>query len=159
MAGWLFADLFLLLLVTALAVLPAKGSTAPEPGPTASSSAGSSAPPSAPPPSPTRPAGLDPEFLTFTIPVSPAALRAGGGALDQFVTLVEAEMRQRDLQARKVGFVLVFATDTDPDRGVTTGTKGLDLLRQRSDVFRSAVGFGYWGGQGDDFELKVFLLN
>jgi hypothetical protein len=157
MAGWLFADLFLLLLVTALAVLPAKGSTT-DPPPSAPPSV--TAPPSAPPSSPAaHPAGLDPKFLAFTIDVSPSALRAGGGSLDQFVALVEAKVQSLDPQGRKVGFVLVFATDTDPNRGVATGEKGLDLLRQRSDVFKSAVGFGYWGGQGNNFELKVFLLN
>lgn len=114
LAGWLFADLFLVLLIAGLAALPAKTSANPVKPP------GSPSP--APSPSATHSLGLDPHYLAFSISLSPDAFRAG--ARDQLVQDVNSELSRLNPDHRPVGFVLVFASDdpNDAGRAVRTAT-------------------------------------
>lgn len=153
LAGWLFADLFLLLLIAALATLPAKssvGTSTPSPTPSVTST---------PPPAPARQLGLDPDRKDFAIALSPNAFR--NGAQDELLRQVNAEMERRNPTRRLVGFVLVFASDDKNHiaRAEETANAVYETLRARSPGFASATGLGYWGGDHDNFELKVFLLN
>ncbi len=151
LAGWLFADLFLLLLVAGLAALPARGTPDPE-------ASGSASGFPSPPPTPTRPPGLDPDYLTFTLSVSPDAYRAGAEA--RLVRQATAKLNAKNPERRKVGFVLVFAADdrNNAGRAQDTANDVVDSLR-RSPAFAGSAGLGYWNGKNGDFELKVFLLN
>jgi hypothetical protein len=151
LAGWLFADLFLVLLIAGLAALPAKTSANPIKPP------GSPSP--APSPSATHSLGLDPHYLAFSISLSPDAFRAG--TRDQLVQDVNSQLSRLNPDHRPVGFVLVFASDdpNDAGRAVRTATDAFNLLHSQSPDFASAAGLGYWGGGGGDFEFKVFLLN
>jgi hypothetical protein len=156
LAGWLFADLFLVLLIVGLAALPAKSSIeCCEPPPTTSPS--TTPPPSSSPQRPRQ--GLDPNHIDFTIEFSPADFR--NGARDELVTLVTAELDRRNPTRRSVGFVLVFASDdrNNVARAEVTATDVLNLLHDRSPIFVSSTGFGYWNGNHNNFEFKVFLLN
>ncbi|MGW4064355.1 hypothetical protein ACWEGE_39130 [Amycolatopsis sp. NPDC004747] len=142
LAGWLFADLFLVLLVAGLAVLP--GGATPQPIPVT--------------PSP-RPVGLDPNHVDITIDLSPNAYRAGGA--DTLLGLVNAALGQRNPGNRQVGFVLVFASDDagHVQRANDTATDVYGMLRARSPVFANASGLGYWNGNHNNFDFKVFMLN
>jgi hypothetical protein len=148
LAGWLFADLFLVLLIIGLAALP---------GRPAVHSRGTSSP--TPTPSPTHSLGLDPHYLKFSITLTPDAFRAGSGG--QLVNEVNSAMRRLDPTGRLVGFVLVFASDVQANasRAVATATNAFKLLHARSAAFASSTGLGYWNGEHNDFEFKVFLLN
>lgn len=150
LAGWLFADLFLVLLIAGLAALPAQSSATLQP----------------PPPKPTTTTtpphnqGLDPHHLDFDIPLTPDDYR--NGAADQLVAQVEAELAQQDPNHRLVGFVLIFASDDQGhiSRAVDTATDAVNVLRGQSGLFTSSTGLGYWGGNAtNDFQFKIFLLN
>ncbi len=149
LAGWLFADLFLVLLIAGLAALPAKTSANP----------GKPATHPSPSPTTTHSPGLNPHRLDFSVNLSPNVFRAG--ARDQLLNEVNAELNRLDPSHRLVGFVLVFASDDQNDvgRAIRTATQALNLLRGRSPDFASAQGLGYWNGANNDFEFKVFLLN
>lgn len=149
LAGWLFADLFLVLLIAGLAALPARTS-AKVSKPTASAS---------PTPTPTHSLGLDPQHLDFTVSLSPDAFRAG--AANQLLNDVNAELAARDPSHRLVGFVLVFASDNQNDigRAIKTATDAFNLLHSHSPYFTASTGLGYWNGDSNDFEFKIFLLN
>jgi hypothetical protein len=148
MAGWLFADLFLVLVIVGLATLPAKSSLGSSVPPTTSTST-------------TTPhnQGLDPNHKDFTIQLSPVDYR--NGARDELVELVNTELDRLNSARRPVGFVLVFASDdrNHIPRAEITATDALNLLRSSSPVFASSTGFGYWNGNQDNFEFKVFFLN
>lgn len=160
MAGWLFADLFLLLLITGLAAAPATRQVVPEPSTSAGGSPAVSGPASpTPKPATTRPPGLDRDYLSFTVDLSPDRFRAGADA--EMLQKVNAALRRADTRGRKVGFVLVFASD-DRDHVQRANDTALDvvrLLQARSPQFTGAAGLGYWNGPHDNFEFKVFLMN
>jgi hypothetical protein len=165
MAGWLFADLFLVLLIAGLAAIPATTANSanggrrptPTPSPTISSST-TPRPSHTPAPAPT--AGLDPKYLDFQIPLTPDQFRAG----DQQDLLkdVTAKLNAGDPGHLQVGFVLVFAYGADDpadiNQATTTATQALHLLQSKQPQFGAAQGLGYWGAPGDDFEFKIFLL-
>lgn len=146
LAGWLFADLFLVLLIVGLSMMPAKKADPATP-PSTTSEPG------------THPPGLDPRLLEFEVALSPVDFRAG--AQDAFVQLVNTELGRLNPDNRLVGFVLVFASDDSRhiDRAMATAAQAVDVLRARSPVFASAPGLGYWNGPHNNFALKVFLLN
>lgn len=152
LAGWLFADLFLVLLIAGLAALPAKESNAvtrprPTPSPTTTTT-------------PAHVQGLDPHHLDFTIAITPDAYRGGGGP--ELVHEVNARLAALDPTHRPVGFVLVFASDDQGhiSRAVATATRVVSLLHGQSSTFAPSTGLGYWGGNAsNDFQFKVFLLN
>lgn len=148
LAGWLFADLFLVLLIAALSGLPTRSApVSPTPPPTVS------------PTAPARPAGLDPTRLDFGIPLSPDDFRAG--ARDELVNQVNAELANRSFDNRRIGFVIILARD-DRDhaqRAVDTATDALGLLQERSPAFVAAQGLGYWNGNDGNFEFKIFFLD
>jgi len=150
LAGWLFADLFLVLLVAGLSGLPTRSAPVPtEPPPIVTTA------PTAPP----RPAGLDPTRLDFGIPLSPDAFRAG--ARDELVNQVNAALADRGFSQRRVGFVIILARDETANarRAVETSTDALALLQSRSPAFAAAQGIGYWNGNEGNFELKMFFLD
>lgn len=144
LAGWLFADLFLVLLLTGLAELPPKDAA--------------KTPASRPSPTRTHETGLDPHHIDFNIDISPSDFR--GGAQDRFVKSVDKELAGRNRTKRPVGFVLIFASGPSggADEAQRTATSAFNLLHRRSAVFASSTGLGYWSGSGDHFEFKIFLL-
>ena len=152
LAGWLFADLFLLLLLTALPATPVRKD------PTANPSASGAARPN-PKPTPTHAPGLDRKYLSFTVNLSPDRYRAGARA--EMLQKVAAELKKQNPKGRKVGFVLVFASDDQGhvQRANDTGADVVKLLQARSPLFAGAPGLGYWNGPHNNFEFKVFLMN
>lgn len=91
LAGWLFADLFLVLLIAGLAALPAKSSTAA--GPTTTTSPTTSTTP--------HNQGLDPKYVSFTIPL---ARRRTGAATRAATDAVNLLKRQSPVFGLSSGF-------------------------------------------------------
>jgi hypothetical protein len=146
LGGWIFADLFLLLLLVGLAGLPAAGPVSPTPGPTATSSAGE------------REGGLEEEPVSFNVEVTPAEFRAGGSGRERLAEGVKDRLEKLGYQDRTPGFVLVFASGPEPGPAKATATAAFDMLHGEGRSFAPASGLGYWSGNGDHFEFKVFFL-
>lgn len=156
LAGWLFADLFLLLLLAGLAVTPG---AADDEQPPVSPSASASVKPPVRPSTPARAPGLDPDYVEFDVNVSPDRFRAGATA--EVVRQVNAELKKKNPKNRRVGFVLVFASDDREhiQRANDTAADVVTLLQAKARLFAGAPGLGYWNGDNDNFEFKVFLMN
>lgn len=139
--GWLFADLFLVLFVLALAAVPVpKLATHVK----AASSHVAHPKPTKKPVKKHGPAGVEktPTNICVSQGDSGPALLA---AFDQ-------EVASKHLTGHKAGFILVFATAPDPGTGVATAQSALALI-QKDDpdraAFSGAGGEGLWGGQSD----------
>ncbi|MFD0272351.1 hypothetical protein ACFVHB_00385 [Kitasatospora sp. NPDC127111] len=159
LAGWLFADLLLVLLVVALSALPAprpEASATPSaslPGPTTTSAA--------PSPSPTRPAerGLVIQPCRFTVNVGYSTL--GGSGADQVASQLDTQLRAAGVEQRTAGFVLSFGHAPDVNVGQDAARKVNDVLNGRLPaVFGKAPKRGYWTGDSasDVVDVDVFFL-
>lgn len=160
--GWLFADLML-----ALAAIFLVANTVGFLTPSKSHHAGQEPTPT---PHPTKsprpkPVGLNPDYLSLAVPVTPASVRsAGQPAITRLIKDVNKQLTARDLSNRRVGFVIVLAygadDPADQDQAVATARTVVHALhREDHPIFASATGIGYWGGSAvDGFTLKIFFL-
>jgi hypothetical protein len=158
LAGWLFADLFLVLLLMSLAGLStrARPHSSPSKGPVPLASPSASPTPT---PTPSHVQGLSRDHLDFAITLSPVNFRRGDTA--QLVDEVNNQLAALEPSHRLVGFVIVFASDdiNHTLRAEQTATQALQLLQSASPQFADATGLGYWNGKHNDFEFKIFFLN
>jgi len=151
LAGWLFADLFLVLFIVGLASLPAKppaNQISPSPSPS---------------PTPTLHQVLDRTPVSFNVGVPPASLAnpaTRAVATAKLIRILDQALARRHLLGRHAGFVLVFASGPVTAIGVAIDTANLvvRILRGRDQVFAGAGGAGYWTGAGDAIELKIFFF-
>lgn len=175
-AGWLFADLMLALAVAFLVAdtvgTPPPPSQqravhhrpAPTPAPTTPAPATPTPTPSASPPGP----ALDLGYITVTLTVDPAGLQAGSARAEASVRTQIA--RIGGLADRRVGLVLLFAGDPDPDNPADYNAAiGLDRKMARvltglsingGEAFQVAVyrNFANYGAQPDRVELNIYLF-
>jgi hypothetical protein len=145
LAGWLFADLFLMLFVVGLASLPPKRPV-PRPTPTVS---------------PVAPQVLESKPVRLSIDVAPSDVRGGQRGIDALIRGLNDQLEQRRLTSRRAGFVLVFAYG--PQSGIAqaqdTAQYVIGLVRKQDSTFADASGEGYWTGRGgDDFEFEIFFF-
>lgn len=172
LAGWLFADLFLVLFLVVLGMVASDGTnaatgTGKKPKPSASPSASS--------PSPSRtakgPLGLDPERHTFTVSLSSGATgRASGrGGLDaadrkKVVAALDKEIRESG-DGRRIGMVITFGVAPQAQLGAAT-----DLAEDVNRTLKSGrpqafcggnVGTRpFWsGGSADRVEIELYYIN
>jgi len=150
LAGWIFADLFLVLLLVGLAELPSATSATPTASPTPQAS---TAPPTK---EPER--GLEEKPVDFDIEVRPADFRTSRGSRRELVAKVRAKLAALGHADRVPGFVLVFASGSEPGQATRTASAAYRLLHRAGGPFEHASGVGYWSGKGDHFEFKVFFL-
>lgn len=151
LAGWLFADLFLMLFVVGLASLPAHRVSHPPPRPK---------------PHPTRsvsPRVLDRWPVRFAILVPPSAVQdpaTRGQAIAQILRDLNDTLAAQRLQARQAGFVLVFASGPVTGIGPAVATAGqvLRVVRGRDATFAGTSGQGFWTGTGDEFQFEIFFF-
>ncbi|GAA2372940.1 hypothetical protein [Nonomuraea africana] len=151
LAGWLFADLFLVLVLVGLASLPvttedAAPTSTPEPTVTAE------------PPERDR---LEKLPVGFAVEIPPARFRDAGrraAATRELLRRIDAELKARDLTGRRAGFVLAFASGPEPGAAQRTAEVVYQDLRRRHKVFRDSSGLGYWTGAGDHLEFKIFFF-
>ncbi|MER6025689.1 hypothetical protein [Streptomyces sp. NPDC001851] len=142
LAGWLFADLLLLLLVIALGSLPREHRTGATPKPGT---------PSSPPPS-TQPAerGLVLKPCSFTVRTGSA-----GSVRKQF----GAQLRGAGVADRTAGFVLSFGTAPDPGPGQEAADRVNSMITGGFSHFKHAPKRGYWkGGPSGKVRIDVFFL-
>ncbi len=153
LAGWLFADLFLVLVLVGLASLPV---TTKEGTPTSSPKPSVTAEP------PERDR-LRKRPVDFDIEIPPARFRDSGSqaaAMRDLLSRIDTELAERRLSRSRAGFVLVFASGPQEATGVAqdTAERIYQSLRRRHKVFKDSSGVGYWAGANSDhLEFKVFF--
>lgn len=150
LAGWLFADLFLVLFLVGLASISPKPHTH-KPHPT-------------PPPTHIAPRVLDRRPVSFHLDVPPAEFQGQGtqhAATAQLLAALNRKMGQLHLRGRQAGFVLVFASGPESAIGqaVATADSVARIVRARNSEFSEASGLGYWNGAGDYFKFVVFFFS
>ncbi|MET9732505.1 hypothetical protein ABZZ79_18210 [Streptomyces sp. NPDC006458] len=172
LAGWLFADLFLVLFLVVIGMAASDGTDEPIGSGSPTASASASGPPT-PSPSRTRkgPVGLDPERHTFAVTLSRGATgrSAGGGALAagdrrRLVAALDRETR-RSGEGRRIGMVITFGLAPQEMLGAAT-----DLAEDVNRTLKSGrpqafcggqVGTrAFWfGGSADRVEVELYYIN
>jgi len=160
LAGWLFADLFLVLLVIAFSLTPQRDAR----------SSTTSARPQSPSPSPSpssetiKPPVLERVPVDLRIPVDLGALEAGGldgAAASGLVAELDRMLAERASNLRRAGFVLVFAAGPATPQGINTATArarlAFTVIQRTHPAFGDASGEGYWSGGSNFVEIKVFF--
>jgi hypothetical protein len=175
LAGWLFADLFLVLFIVAFASQPAAPVTAskpksPAPTHTPMPSASASAPPTSSPSPSSKPTpiGVEQNPQNIVVKVSPLdvdnpATRAV--ALVQLLADLHKQLARLHLIDGTAGFVVVFATsvtdNSDPvDEAIKVADSVLPVLKKEdAALFGRASGEGFWGGtNGNYFHFQIFFF-
>ncbi|MFJ9931739.1 hypothetical protein ACIRSJ_01330 [Streptomyces virginiae] len=133
LAGWLFADLLLVIVLVVLGSEMPAADPHPDPEPTATATATATPDPSRSP-SPTRsdtsrPGGLDPVTVSIGIRLDPDALIAGRPSETAELTRQVTQEIKR-YEGRTAAFVMVFGTVRTSGGSVDTG---------RSDEYATAV--------------------
>lgn len=144
LAGWLFADLLLLLLVVALGSLPREERAADQrpatpgsPGPTPSATQAAAR-------------GLVVQPCSFTV-------RTGSDA--SVTRQLTSQLRAAHVADRTAGFVLSFGTAPDANPGQAAARKVNSAITKGLPRFRHAPKRGYWrGGNLGTVRIDVFFL-
>lgn len=147
MAGWLFADLFLVLFVVSLASLPTPLVPKARPRHVA------------PPVS----LSLD-KPVSFFLNVAPTLLQdpatqSQGDA--QVLAALNGSLAQAGLSNRRAGVLLVFASgpSTGINQAISTAQSVIGLVRSRVPGFAAVAGQGYWNGDGNGLKFEVFFFS
>jgi hypothetical protein len=167
LAGWLFADLFLVLFIVAFSSQPSVPAVKPTSTPTATVT--HSASPSPTPSSKPSPLGLEPTPVNLVIMVSPAAVdnpATRAATVTELLAGLNGWLRDHHLLGRSAGFVVIFATSvagaSDPlDEAVHVAQSIVlpDLKKQDSATFGRTSGEGLWGGgSGNFFHFQIFFF-
>lgn len=172
-AGWLFADLFLVLVIVTLPTQPAvpnpKSTSTVTHTPTPTRSATPVASPSRPKPTPssTHQAGLQLKLYDFYVDVSPADVdnsTTATAATAQLLVDLNKDLAAKHLLGKTAGFVLVFANSVagaaDPiNEAVAVANRVIGVLKKNdASTFSKIFGSeGLWGGEGNRFHIQVFF--
>lgn len=163
LAGWLFADLFLVLFIVAFTSQPtpaAKAVTKPRPTPTVHKTP-------AKPHKPATPLGLEQNPVSITLGVSPSNVdnpATHAQAVTALLSDLHTQLANKHLLGEKAGFVLIFATSVtsaaDPiDEAVKVANSVLPVLKTRdAATFGRTSGEGAWDGAGNFFQLQIFFF-
>jgi hypothetical protein len=162
LAGWLFADLFIVLFVVAFASqLSVPKTPGPTPTPTVSKSP--------PPIKRHKPAqmGLQQNPVNIRVNVSPTAVDDPGTRATAVAALLSGlheKLAAKHLLGVKSGFVLIFATSvpgaSDPINEAIKVAKSIKPILKRRDAatFGKTSGEGLWGGSGESFDFQIFFF-
>lgn len=171
MIGWLYADLMLVLLIAAMGNVKAEPER-PSPTPTRSSPSPTPKKPS-PTPAPTKPpkAGLDPEPITFTVPVQRQRLLDGDANTERSLQRrVERKLEQKvykrlgrqgipEARAR-VGLMITFGFDNNLGQAQQVARRANRLTKQAEpSLFRKSIVKSYGStnpANKVDFEVYVY---
>ena len=174
LAGWLFADLFLVLFIVVLASQPAAPLAVSKPkASTPTHSPAPSATPSATPTRPSRsprptPIGVEQNPQNIVVQISPndvdnPATRVA--ALSKLLVALHKQLASQHLTNSTAGFVVIFATSVtdnpDPvDEAIKVANSVLPVLKkQDANLFGRASGEGFWGGaNGSYFHFQIFFF-
>jgi hypothetical protein len=171
MAGWLFADLLLVLFVVTLVSVPARGSgdddgDPPPPTPTATAT-----PSPSPSPTPAKPPGgpvlVLQEPIKFRVRAPYAGLLGPAWRSPSVAGPLAREVRcallRRGYHKRRAGFVISFGTapgnPAGYERGRVAGSRANLILKRDLPTFQGIQNRGYWtGGTGDVVEFEIFFF-
>jgi hypothetical protein len=144
LAGWLFADLFLVLFMVALSTQPSTSLAAHvhqvKTSQAAQNKHRSATRKSAQP-------GVANTPINICVSQSDASLVAG----------FDSQLKRQGLAGRRAGFILVFATGPDTDSAVAQATAAFELIKNTDPdraAFARAGGEGLWGGDSDSCALN-----
>lgn len=156
LAGWLFADLLLVLFITAIASLSAPAVVPHKHFPVKTSSP-------TPSPSPTDRV-LERGPHTIDIDVRPSDVvnpASRGEAIARLLRELRQKLAAQGLRGRVAGFILVFANGTPDGNGIgqaiLAAKTALRAIQSREPGFGNASGLSYWSGTGN-FEFKIFFF-
>jgi len=169
LAGWLFADLFLVLFIVVFSSQPTVATPKPSAAPakTPGSPSDRASPGHSPTPKRSSRIGLEPAPVNIDVSVPPAdidnpATRSKAAA--RLLASLNKQLAARHLDGLRAGFVLVFAGSvtgaSDPiDEAVHVGTMVIPILRkQDAAIFGTASGEGLWGGADGLFHFQIFFF-
>jgi hypothetical protein len=171
LAGWVFADLTLVILLLVLVMTPAQPVAEGRPEPSAPSITASS-----PPPTP-KPSGVEPsqspvleleEVPKIRLAVPNADLVSAAGprrsAEATLVRNLDAELSRRGLTGRQAGLLLVFGAAPTPGFQDSVGRRSAERASQaikRQPGFRNAKHRAYWtyGDRPTFVEVEIFFFD
>ena len=185
LAGWLFADLLLMLFLISLATQASGSSPHPAPTPTRSPTPRPSSPSPSPSPSPSATQGfISKKFCELLLPLNTNGIDGNDkGAEAQLVSTLNTALIGRDLseilddtvnsdgdqasclsQLRRhlrVGVVIAYGASPDIGTGVTLGQDAVADIIARSPRFSGASSFSGWTGEhgSDAVELIIFFIS
>ena len=168
LAGWVFADLTLVVLLLVLVMTPARPVEPPEQPP--------SSPPTTPPATtkppaavPTHPPVLElDEVPKITIAVPNDDLLAGGArgkaAADGLVSKLNQQLAEERLTGRQAGLLLTFgaapSADYQSNVGRRSAERANELIKSNVPKFGSAKTRAYWtyGSEPEFVEIEIFFF-
>jgi hypothetical protein len=167
LAGWLFADLAVGLVI----ILLATATDTPLPAPTPTTSAiitPTESPSPSPSPIPVTQLGLEQEPLVFRVQSDAAALLGGDNdEIDEVANGIRERLGPYEADGRKAGFVLTWGGSSDPGEGVALARAANKVLRRAvPGVTETAAVRDLWKSQGGDdgvtrgtliFEVFLFV--
>jgi hypothetical protein len=165
LAGWLFADLFVVLFIISLAsgasTPPTHRAAPPRPTVTPTAQATPSLKPTpSPKPTPSHSGVLQGTPTVIDVPVSPAelqALYADPGNDSQLVNGLLSLMTSGE-KAERAGFVQLFLPGADSGEATTIATEIVgELPQQQPAMFGGAVTQGLWHGDTSTAEFQIFF--
>lgn len=169
LAGWLFADLFLVLFIVAFSSQPAvpAATSTHKPKPTVSPSPTVRKTPKPAKPHKPAPLGLEQNPVNIEVNVSPADVdnpATHAQAVAALLSGLDAQLAAQHRLGEKSGFVLIFATSvagaSDPiGEALNVANSIIPILRkQDAAIFGRTSGEGLWGGSGDFFHFQIFFF-
>lgn len=156
LAGWLFADLMLVLFLVGFAA----NELSPPPPEAAAATAGPSASVSAfasPSPSPSPPAkqGLSLEPKKYAIQTNGLQTQADA---DAFLAALSANLRTDRLDNRRAGLLLTFGAISPPNEGTNLATRANTIMINGLETFRDAQSRNYWDGKAPRGTVTVEIF-
>lgn len=147
-AGWLFADLLLVLFLVGIGSQMTQLAEAPpvEPAPT-------------PAPTPVKPLTMSQTPVEYVVRADLAALRSSDPAATAAEkTKLKAQISDAtsSLAGRRAAMVLVWGDASEPATGIELATAaGEQLAPARADVFTGAAQKRVWWAQGEEGQVKL----
>jgi hypothetical protein len=162
LAGWLFADLFLVLFIVAFSSQPTVATSKSTSAAKTTTGAHKAT---------KKPGiqGLESTPVDFVLPVSPDDLDSSDpsvydAAKAALLSGVHSELAAKHMLGHRAGFVLIFATSvqgaTDPiDEAVRVATAVIPILKRGAPaIFPAGTGGeGLWAGSGDYVQFQIFF--
>ena len=152
MAGWLFADLCLVLFVVGMGAAP---TVLPHRHIVPVKTTRAAAKP--------KPLALERRPIDIWVNISPSNFSSQGvssQAASELLSSLRQQIAAQHMSGHRAGFVLLFASGSisATSQAIDSADTVLRLIRSRDgSVFGQASGEGLWNGQGDDFHFQIFF--